>query len=399
MNKKFFAELKALLKKDISILFRKKIAIFIFGGPFLILFLMLGLPLLFGAPEPMVITIYNEDQGYENYNIGDNILANLTVYLKDSRNYVLNIVDNYETVLNSKELGIYIAANFSYLTLNQSYPLLFVLDKSNNFLSAQAKNEIFVITKNVITTTLANRTIPPIYTQTISLPTTDDSIVFGPAASTLAFPFGYMILLLVSLNASANSLIGFAREKRMRTMETLLAYTKNHSALVISKVITGFIASLGSSLSYVLAVVLFISASDDSELGFASLFAIVNDYITTWDIVLIFIAAAAALIIATMLTMAIDCHVTREASERISPLVSIGLVFFFYFAIISSPFTFLPSLMINPFYWCYRFGLLAVNGIFTTELLLYPILIISLLSFLVLIAIKGIRKEQTLYLD
>ena len=74
----YFYQLKALLKKDISLLFRKRVAILIFGGPFLLMFLMIGLPSLFGTEQSFALLVYSDDLGYGGNVIGDAIIGNLS---------------------------------------------------------------------------------------------------------------------------------------------------------------------------------------------------------------------------------------------------------------------------------------------------------------------------------
>ena len=73
-------QLKALLKKDISLLFRKKVAIFIFGGPFILMFILIGLPALFTSQGAIVLLVHSEDIGYLDSNIGESIAGNISLY-------------------------------------------------------------------------------------------------------------------------------------------------------------------------------------------------------------------------------------------------------------------------------------------------------------------------------
>jgi len=209
-----------------------------------------------------------------------------------------------------------------------------------------------------------------------------------------------MIFLLIALNSSSNSLIGFAREKRMRTMEIILAYTINHRSLIISKVITGVVASIGSTLSYFLgigAATLVINRNSDTN--FFDIFSLKFKLLGFWDVLLVVLSVIIALFLSTLMTMAVDCNLTREASEKLSPLISIGFSFFFYFLIIVNPFAFSTALIINPFYWPYRLVLLVVSKKFTFEVAIYIVEIISLTLILVYLATKGIEKEKNLYLE
>ena len=223
--------------------------------------------------------------------------------------------------------------------------------------------------------------------------------ILGPKATAIAMPLSYMIFLLIAFNSSSYSNIGFAREKRMRTMEILLSYTRKHDHLVISKTITALVASLGSTLSYVLGIIAATSLTGASTQGIFEIFGLNMNLLNAGDIIAVFIFGVIALLISTLITMAIDSNITREASERLSPLLSIGLAMFFYFVVLTNPVGSSSSLVINPFYWCYRSSLLIVAGKFSYEIFIYLALIIGLIILLIYFATKGIEKEKSLYLE
>lgn len=394
----FPAQLKVLLKKDLSLLFRKKVAFFIFFGPFLLMFLMIGLPAMFTSSQPLEFYVYNADGGYNGINIGTSIVGNLTQYYSTSEQISLTVVSSYAKLTSTKDLGLFIPENFSLLAFT-AVPQLYYIDMTKSPFVDQIWNEINAVASKVMTTVLANRTIPPILNEEIPPPQTGEQVNLSNKAIQIAFPIGYMIFLLVALNSSSNSLIGFAREKRMRTMEILLAYTKNHRYLVVSKTITALVASLGSTLSYVLGIAVGASLSLNETQDLFSVFGFDFKALNLFDFISIFLVVVFALLISTSITMALDTYIAREASERLSPLVSIGFAMFFYFVVISSPVTLIPFMLINPFYWCYRLGLLLVNGKINFEIFLYLFLILGLLLVLIQLSTKGIEKEKNLYLD
>ena len=402
LNKKSLnlQQFKAILKKDLSLLFRKKIAFFIFGGPFLLMFFMFILPTLFSTSTTLNLLIYNEDQGYMEQNIGNQIVLLLSQYYSSNDSHVsVILVDNYSAILKTEDLGLYIPSNFSTLAFTSS-PSLYVVDTQQTISSQTQISIIYNICQKVMTSAIANRTIPDIQTVQVSPTSGTGEQSLSVKASIIAYPLGYMIFLLIALNSSSNSLIGFAREKRMRTMEIILAYTINHRSLIISKVITGVVASIGSTLSYFLgigAATLVINRNSDTN--FFDIFSLKFKLLGFWDVLLVVLSVIIALFLSTLMTMAVDCNLTREASERLSPLISIGFSFFFYFLIIVNPFAFSTALIINPFYWPYRLVLLVVSKKFTFEVAIYIVEIISLTLILVYLATKGIEKEKNLYLE
>jgi len=391
-------QLKAILKKDISLLFRKKVAIFIFGGPFILMFILIGLPALFTSQGAIILLVHSEDIGYLEANIGESIVGNISLYYDSDKTIEVQVTDNLTEVLYTPELGYYIPTNFSELAFT-GIPVTFTIDATLSPYTSSIFSVVQSIATNVMITYLANRTIPPLQNYELPPESLSEEQILGPKAAAIAMPLSYMIFLLIAMNSGSYSLIGFAREKRMRTMEILLSYTHNHSYLVISKVIAGFVASLGSTLSYVLGILVGTQLSGSNASVLLEVFGLNLDKLGAGDIIISLIFVVIALLISTLLTMAVDCNLTREASERISPLISIGLAMFFYFVVLMNPFTTSSALIINPFYWCYRLGLLLIAGVFSMEIFLYSALIIGLVAILIFLATKGIQKEKSLYLE
>ncbi|MHA1202347.1 MAG: ABC transporter permease [Candidatus Heimdallarchaeaceae archaeon] len=391
-------QLKALLKKDISLLFRKKVAIFIFGGPFILMFILIGLPALFSSQSAIILLVHSEDIGYLDTNIGESIVGNISIYFDSDETIEIQVTDNLTEVLYTPELGYYIPTNFSELAFT-GIPVTFTIDATLSPYTSSIFSVLQAIASNVMVTYLANRTIPPLQNYELPPESLPEEQILGPKAAAIAMPLSYMIFLLIAMNSGSYSLIGFAREKRMRTMEILLSYTHNHSYLVISKVITGLVASLGSTLSYVLGILVGTQLSGSNTSGLLEVFGLNLDKLGAGDIIVSLIFVVIALLISTLLTMAVDCNLTREASERVSPLISIGLAMFFYFVVMMNPFTTSSALLINPFYWCYRLGLLLIAGVFSMELFLYSALIIGLVAILIFLSTRGIQKEKSLYLE
>ena len=397
-EKKRLGQLQTLLKKDLRLLFRKRVAIFVFGGPFIMMFLLIGLPSLFSSQQTSSLLICSDDLGYLSTNIGDSIVGNITFYFDEDPSVVVEEVANLSDVTYTEDFGLYLPTNFSELAYT-GIPTYFIVDATQSLFSESIFTTIRSIANSVIATTLANRTIPPVNQDEVAPASIPEELLLGPKAASVALPLSYMIFLLIALNSGSYASIGFAREKRMRTMEVLLTYTHRHSNLVISKAITGLIASLGSTLSYVLGI---IAATQISGASFNSIFEIFGlnlGILNAGDIIVLFLFSVLALLISLLITMAIDSNLVREASERISPLVSIGLAMFFYFSAVSSPLSASNASMINPFFWCYRVSLLLISGKFSVEIIVYLALIIVILATLIFFSTRGIQKEKTLYLE
>ncbi|MCK4897038.1 MAG: hypothetical protein KAS47_09520, partial [Candidatus Heimdallarchaeota archaeon] len=360
-------------------MFRKKIAIFIFGGPFILMFILIGLPALFTSQDAIILLVHSEDIGYLDTNIGESIVGNISLYFDSDETIEVQVTNNLTEVLYTQELGYYIPANFSEQAFT-GIPVTLTIDATLSPYIATTFGVVQAIASNVMVTFLANRSIPPLQNYELPPESLPEEQILGPKAAAIAMPLSYMIFLLIALNSGSYSLIGFAREKRMRTMEILLSYTHNHSYLVISKVITGLVASLGSTLSYVLGILVGTQLSGSNTSGLLEVFGLNLESLGAGDIIISLVFVVIALLISTLLTMAVDCNLTREASERVSPLISIGLAMFFYFVVMMNPFTTSSALIINPFYWCYRLGLLLIARVFSMEIFLYSTLIIGLVA-------------------
>ncbi len=398
-DRKNLKQFKAILKKDVSLLFRKRVAIFVFGGPFILMFILLGIPALFTSQQAVALLVFNEDIGYNQNEIGEAIIGNLSIYFASDGDIAIEVVANVTVVQQTAGLGLYVPSNFSQLAY-EGIPIIYTVDATQSLFSSSTFNIINSIATKVMTTFLANRTINDV--QNIQLPAAalPEELILGPKAAALAMPLSYMIFLLIALNSGSYSLIGFAREKRMRTMETLLAYSYKHSLLVISKVITGIIASLGTTLSYFLGILVGTQLGGESSSGeLFELFGLNIGQLGASGIVISLVVVILALLISTLVTMAVDCNMKREASERVSPLISIGLAMFFYFIVMMNPLGISSALMINPFYWCYRLGLLIIAGKFNYEAIIFLLLIAGLIAVLIMVATRGIQKEKSLYLE
>jgi ABC-type transport system involved in multi-copper enzyme maturation permease subunit len=391
-------QFRAILKKDLSMLFRKRVAIFVFGGPFIMMFILLGLPSLFTTQQAITLLIYSDDTGYIGVNIGESIIGNISSYYQNDETVTVEVAANFSVVQQTRGLGTYVPSNFTEQAFTGS-PSIYTIDATQSLFSSSLFTEIYTIASKVMSNFVANRSIPDLLSVQLPPAAIPEEAILGPKAAAVAMPLGYMIFLLIALNSGSYSIIGFAREKRMRTMEILLAYTHKHSLLVISKVITGLVASLGSTLSYVLGILVGTSLSDNSSGDLFDIFGLNFNVLGAGTIVISFIFVVLALLISTLITMAVDTNMAREAAERISPLVSIGLAMFFYFIVLTSPLTLSSILLINPFYWCYRLCLLLVAGKLTIEVLIYFLLIGGLIFILIQIATRGIQKEKSLYLE
>ena len=363
------------------------------------MFILLGIPALFTSQQAVALLVFNEDIGYNQNIIGDAIVGNLTSYFTATNDIAIEEVSNITAVQKTNGLGLYIPSNFSQVAY-EGIPIMYTVDATQSLFSSSTFNIINSIATKVMTTFLANRTINDVQNIQIPAEALPEELILGPKAAALAMPLSYMIFLLIALNSGSYSLIGFAREKRMRTMETLLAYSYRHSLLVISKVITGIVASLGTTLSYFLGILVGTQLSGGSSSGeLFELFGLNIGQLGASGIVISLIVVILALLISTLITMTVDCNVSREASERISPLISIGLAMFFYFIVVMNPLGVSSVLMINPFYWCYRLGLLIIAGKFSYEAIIFLLLIVGLIAVLIMTATRGIQKEKSLYLE
>ncbi|GAH69899.1 unnamed protein product, partial [marine sediment metagenome] len=150
-------QLKALLKKDISLLFRKKVAIFIFGGPFILMFILIGLPALFTSQEALILIVYSEDSGYLGANIGDSIVGNISLYFDSDETIEVQVTNNLTEVLYTQELGYYIPDNFSEQAfMEMGIPVTFTIDATLSPYTSSIFGVVHTIASNVMVTFLAN---------------------------------------------------------------------------------------------------------------------------------------------------------------------------------------------------------------------------------------------------
>ena len=150
-------QLQTLLKKDLRLLFRKRVAIVVFGGPFLLMFILIGLPSLFTSQQKMTLLVCSDDQSYLGVDVGDSVVANITAYYSLDETVDVQTVSNFSAVKNTDNFGIYIPSNFSYLVISDtSSPTYFTVDATQSLFSSSifsvSTDKISSSTNNILCT-------------------------------------------------------------------------------------------------------------------------------------------------------------------------------------------------------------------------------------------------------
>ncbi|MFV2015848.1 MAG: ABC transporter permease, partial [Candidatus Heimdallarchaeota archaeon] len=251
------SQLKILLIKDVKSLFQQKAVI---GTLLIPMLLMIGfglIPLLSDIEDPFEVVLFNEDEGIDGLNLGNNITGSFSAFFISSNNLKLKLVDNYDDFINS-ENGIWLPANFTRVA-NESHIAIYFTKVSNTNLRSDPV--MFGIAPTIIETVVSEELLKPIVVPTVQVvqvyneaDVADQGDVKNRGA--LAFPLAYMSFLILIIASTAIRITGFSSEKNAGMMELLLSSIKNRNELIFSKLLTGVIYGLATVVSYIIGVLI-----------------------------------------------------------------------------------------------------------------------------------------------
>ncbi|MHA1220144.1 MAG: hypothetical protein ACTSQB_00245, partial [Candidatus Heimdallarchaeota archaeon] len=147
-------QFKAILKKDLKLVFTWKTIILTIIVPFIMMFAIVGIPTLFVTGSDTVITVCYDDLGsieqhmngtFYNVNLGNNSIYEIQRFATTDDNIEIIVVDTREEALNASN-GIYFPENFTAATF-EGYST-FEFRKSSSDLSIQGFN--FDVTLDIV---------------------------------------------------------------------------------------------------------------------------------------------------------------------------------------------------------------------------------------------------------
>ncbi|MFW9924993.1 MAG: ABC transporter permease [Candidatus Thorarchaeota archaeon] len=410
-------QFKAILKKDLRLVFTAKTMLIIILVPFIMMFAIISLPALFIGTAETTITFYSADVGaiIPNYigtpiaiNLGDNAFSYIQTYVDNTSNLELVIAESREEALNASN-GIFIPANFTSATFfNSSSKLEF--HKSYSSASIQGVhfdtiiNMIYEIVVGGFLYLNLEEAIPQFTIIEYLPPTGEPTGGWNKDTIAIAGPFSYALFIMVALIGNMGRTIGFSKEKEDGTFETMLTITKNRSHLVLSKLIVGVIASVMSILAYFagsafagLITNMILGGNSEITSGLEGVLAIPFDALISFKGILILLGLGIGLVMTMLALMTFDTVFSKTVSERIGTSVVMGFGILFYFSIIFDPTSTAIYAQINPFYWIYHFIMALIDGSFGWIDGIFLGLTCILLAGLVYLATKAIEREKVLF--
>ena len=404
-----------ILKKDLKLVFNFKTLMVIVFVPFIMMFLIIGLPTLFIGTASTTVYICSDDLGgnvtnYDNFtfplNIGNEAIAYIQLYADNVSNLDIEIVDTRLDALNASN-GIYIPANYTAEIFNGSTAIEYYSTAGPNSIQGVYFNEVKLRVQELVLgwfLTLNLEVEFPDYNEVAYIPPISEP-TGGWSQSTLilASPFAYALFIMVALIGNMGRTIGFSKEKEDGTFETMLTITKDRSYLVLSKLIVGIIASTLSIIAYfvgsILAGVLSqaIVGGSDAAAGLEGVLAMPMGDLLSFRGVLLLVGLGLSLVLAMLTLMTFDTMFSKTVSERLGTSVVMGFGMLFYFTVAFDPGTTAIYAQINPFYWVYHAFLSMIDLSFGWLDAMFLVLFIGLLILMLFLARRAIEREKVLF--
>jgi len=404
-----------IFKKDLKLVFNWKTLMVIVFIPFIMMFLIIGVPMLFIGTANTTVYICSDDLGadvtnYDNItfslNLGNEAIAYIQLYANNVSNLDIEIVDTRLDALNASD-GIYIPANYTSEIFDGSTAIEYHSTAGPNSFQGVYFNEVKLRIQELVLGWFLTLNLDvefPDYNEVAYFPPVGEP-TGGWSQSTLllASPFAYALFIMVALIGNMGRTIGFSREKEDGTFETMLTITKDRSLLVLSKLLVGVIASSLSILAYFVGSALAgfmaqsISGGSDVSAGLEGILAFPMSDLLSYKGVLLLIGLGSSLVLAMLALMTFDTMFSKTVSERIGTSVVMGLGMLFYFTVAFDPGTTAIYARINPFYWVYHSFLSMIDLSFGWLDAMYLVLFVGLLVLMLFLARRAIEREKVLF--
>jgi ABC-type transport system involved in multi-copper enzyme maturation permease subunit len=405
----------AILRKDMRLAFTWKTILLTILLPFIMMFLIVGIPAFIVGGSDTTITICSNDITYGvshvngstlNINLGSIAIATIQSYTSNDSNIEIKVVSTRSSALNASN-GIYIPTNFTEETFDGDGGALEYHKSAGDF-TIQGANfdtvlsiiqatvfEVYLILNNV-----SLEEVPEVDEISYSPPITEPDSGWSQDTMTLAMPYAYAMFLLLTLVGNLGRTIGFSKEKEDGTFETMLSITKNRAHLVYSKLIVGIVTSVMSILAYFAgsaiagAIALQVVGSSGGVEGFLSL--PIMDLLSYKGVILL-LGLGIALVVTMLMLMTVDTLFTKQIAERVGIFIILGFGMLFLVTTMANPGTTAIYAQINPYYWIYHASLSIVDLKFQWIDGIFLALIAGLLIALIIVARKAIEREKVLF--
>ena len=251
-----------ILKKDLKLVFNWKTLMVIVFVPFIMMFLIIGLPTLFIGTANTTIYMCSDDvtvavTNYDNItidlNLGNQIIAYVQAYADNVSNLEIKIADSRLGALNMSN-GIYIPANYTKQIFNGTTAIEYHSNAGPTSFQGVYFNEVITRVQEMVYSWFLALNLEaqfPEFDQVEYIaPVGEPTSGWSQSTLIMASPYAYAMFIMVALIGNMGRTIGFSKEKEDGTFETMLTITKNRSLLVLSKLIVGVIASTLSIIAY-----------------------------------------------------------------------------------------------------------------------------------------------------
>ncbi len=392
-------QLKVLLIKDLSSLFKQKAVVFTLLFPMIIIIFIGVLPLFLQSAEPFEIGYLIEDDGItidnSTLNLGNDILLSLNNTLANDDSIKLVKLDTYDEFI-SFENAIYIPGNFTEVA-NYTRVATYYLTMSDSNIRAQPimTGTIAQIIDKVVTEKLIP-VIPPkiegeqVFSESELL---DNGVAKNRGA--IAFPLAYIAFLILIMGSSSMRLTGFSAEREADMMELLLSSVVHRSEMILSKLIIGVIYGFATVMAYItgFAIVLIVNFNtNDSEL-----LTVPKELITVTNVLAIIFLFVSLSFLSIEFLLAMQLLMGKEGGDKFGSSGLMILTILFYATSIADPLAETPIQVINPFFWPFKVSL---NIIFKENLvgtMIYLMAIFAFSTILLLIQTRAIENEKVLF--
>ena len=404
-----------ILKKDLKLVFNWKTLLVIVFVPFIMMFLIIGLPTLFIGTANTTVYICSDDisvdftVAYDNstikLNLGNETIKFVQEYANNVSNLEIKIVETRLEALNMSN-GIYIPANYTKQYFNGSTAIEYHSTAGPTSFQGVYFNEVKLrINEMTQGWFLAlNLEVPfPEFKEVEYLPPVGEpSSGWSQSTLIMASPYAYAMFIMVALIGNMGRTIGFSKEKEDGTFETMLTITKNRSLLVLSKLIVGVIASTLSIIAYFVGSALAGALAQqigggEAAAGLEGVLALPMSDLLSFKGVVLLLGLALALIMAMLALMTFDTMFSKTVSERIGTSAVLGFGMLFYFTVAFDAGTTAIYAQVNPFYWVYHSFLSMIDLSFGWLDGLYLALFFGLMVALLFLARRAIEREKVLF--
>lgn len=394
-------QLKVLLKKDLSALFKQKAVIFTLIFPMIILMFIAVIPSFVDSSEPFEVGYLIEDDGIiianETLNLGDLIFEQITETFNNDESLILVELENKSAFINYPN-ALWVPSNFTHVA-NETREARYFITMSDTNIRAKPvmTGVISQIIDNIVTTNLIPVVPPTIVGEQVFAET---ELLDGQAKNRgdIAFPLAYIAFLILIMGSSSMRLTGFSAEREADMLELMLSSVIHRRELILSKLITGVLYGFASVMSYLIGfgVVILLNKENLSN-GDFNFINISPDLINVTNILILIFLFVTLSFISIEILLASQLVMGREGGEKFGSMGLMIMTIMFYVTSITDPLAETPIQVINPFFWPFK---ITLNVIFRENVissLIYLSAIVILTISLLVIQTKAIENEKVLF--